>query len=124
LLKIKKSKKKKPLIPTEKEFLKYTPRRVDLEWKVNSEGLVEIKIPKFKSNFGKSFCRVIKKEDYFIGNMDKLGSVVWQNCDGIKTVKNILEIVKKEFPDPDEKNIDQRLYLFIQQLHSLRYLNL
>ena len=124
MLKVKKSKKKKPLIPTEKEFLKYTPRRVDLEWKVNSEGLVEIKIPKFKSNFGKSFCRVIKKEDYFIGNMDKLGSVVWQNCDGIKTVKNILEIVKKEFPDPDEKNIDQRLYLFIQQLHSLRYLNL
>jgi len=122
LLKIKKSKKKKPLIPTEKEFLKYTPRRVDLEWKVNSEGLVEIKIPKFKSNFGKSFCRVIKKDNYFIGNMDKLGSVVWQNCDGIKAVKNILEIVKKEFPD--EKNIDQRLYLFIQQLYSLRYLDL
>jgi len=122
LLKIKKSKKKKPLIPTEKEFLKYTPRRVDLEWKIDREGLVEIKIPKFKSNFGKSFCRVIKKDNYFIGNMDKLGSVVWQNCDGINAVKNILEIVKKEFPD--EKNIDQRLYLFIQQLHSLRYLDL
>ena len=124
MLKIKKSKNKKPLIPTEKEFLKYTPRRVDLEWKVNSKGLVEIKIPKFKSNFGKSFCSVIKKEDYFKGNMDKLGSVVWQNCDGIKTVKNILEIVKKEFQDPDEKNIDQRLYLFIQQLHNLRYIDL
>ena len=122
MLKIKKSKKKKPLILTEKEFLKYTPRRVDLEWKVNSEGLVEIKIPKFKSNFGKSFCRVIKKDNYFIGNMDKLGSVVWQNCNGINAVKNILEIVKKEFPD--EKNIDQRLYLFIQQLYSLRYLDL
>jgi len=122
LLKIKKSKKKKPLIPTEKEFLKYTPRRVDLEWKIDSEGLVEIKIPKFKSNFGKSFCRVIKKDNYFIGNMDKLGSVVWQNCNGINAVKNILEIVKKEFPD--EKNIDQRLYLFIQQLYSLRYLDL
>jgi len=121
LLKIKKSKKKKQLIPTEKEFLNYTPRRVDLEWKIDSEGLVEIKIPKFKSNFGKSFCRVIKKDNYFMGNMDKLGSVVWQNCDGIKAVKNILEIVKKEFPD--EKNIDQRLYLFIQQLHSLRYLD-
>jgi len=122
LLKIKKSKKKKPLIPTEKEFLKYTPRRVDLEWKINSEGLVEIKIPKFKIDFGKSFCRVIKKENYFIGNMDNLGSVVWQNCDGINTVKYVLEKVKKEFPDA--KNIDQRLFLFIQQLHSLRYLDL
>lgn len=122
MLKIKKSKKKKPLIPTEKEFLKYTPRRVDLEWTINSEGLVTINIPKFKSNFGKSFCRVIKKEDYFIGNMDKLGSVVWQNCDGINTVKDVLDILKKEFPDV--KNIDQRLFLFIQQLHSLRYLDL
>jgi len=122
LLKIKKSKKKKPLIPTEKEFLKYTPKRVDLEWKINSEGLVEIKIPKFKSDFGKSFCSVIKKENYFIGNMDKLGSVVWQNCDGINTVKEVLEIVKKEFPGA--KNIDQRLFLFLQQLHILRYLDL
>ena len=122
MLKIKKSKKKKPLIPTEKEFLKYTPRRVDLEWTINSEGLVTIKIPKFKSNFGKSFCRVIKKEGYFIGNMDKLGSVVWQNCDGINTVKDVLDILKIEFPDV--KNIDQRLFLFIQQLHSLRYLDL
>jgi len=122
LLKIKKSKNKKPLIPTEVEFLKYTPKRVDLEWKVNSEGLVEIKIPKFKSNFGKSFCHVIKKEDYFIGNMDKLGSVVWQNCNGVNTVKDVLEIVKKEFTD--ENNIDQRLFLFIQQLHNLRYIAL
>jgi hypothetical protein len=122
LLKIKKSKKKKPLIPTEKEFLKYTPRRVDLEWMINNEGLVEIKIPKFKSNFGKSFCRIIKKDNYFIGITDKLGSFVWQNCDGINTVKDVLEIVKKEFPD--ENNIDQRLFLFIQLLHSLRYLDL
>ena len=119
---IKKSKNKKPLLPTEEEFLRYTPRRVDLEWKVNSEGLVEIKILKFKSNFGKSFCRVIKKDNHFMGNMDKLGSVVWQNCDGVNTVKDVLEIVKKEFPD--EKNIDQRLFLFIQQMYSLRYLYL
>lgn len=119
---IKKSKNKKPLLPTEEEFLEYTPNRVDLEWKVNSEGLVEIKIPKFKSNFGKSFCRVIKKENYFIANMDKLGSIVWQNCNGINTVKDILEIIRTKFPD--EKNVDQRLFLFVQQLHSLKYLDL
>ena len=122
MLKIKKSKNKKLLIPTEIEFLKYTPKRVNLEWKINSIGIVEIKIPKFKSNFGKSFCRVIKKEDYFIGKMDNLGSIVWKNCDGVNTVKNILEILKKEYPD--ENNINQRLYLFIQQLHNLRYIDL
>ena len=122
MLVIKKNKNKKPRIPTEKEFLKYIPKRIDLEWKLNDEGLIEIKIPKFKSNFGKSFCRVIKKEDYFIGKMDKLGSIVWKNCDGVNTVKDILEILKKEYPD--ENNINQRLYLFIQQLHNLRYIYL
>lgn len=117
---IKKNKNKKPQIPTEIEFLKYSPKRIDLEWKINGKGLVEIKIPKFKSNFGKSFCRIIKKDNYFIGNMDKIGSAVWQNCNGVNTVKNILEIIQKKFPD--EKNIDQRLFLFIHQLHSLKYL--
>lgn len=119
---IKKSKKKKSLIPTEEEFLKYAPKRIDLEWKINNIGLVEITIPKFKSNFGKSFCHIIKKDNYFIGNMDKIGSIVWQNCNGVNTVKKILEILQKELPD--EKNIDQRLFLFIQQLHSLKYLEI
>lgn len=116
------NKDKKPLLPTEEEFLGYTPKRLDLEWKVNSEGLVEIKVPKFESNFGKSFCRIIRKGDHFTGNMDKLGSVVWQNCDGVNTVKDILEAIKKMFPD--EKNIDQRLFLFIQQMYNLRYLDM
>lgn len=119
---IKKSKNEKPLLPTEEEFLKYTPCRRDFEWELNSKGFVQIKVPKFKSNFGKSFCRIIKKDNHFTANMDKLGSIVWQNCDGVNTVKDVLEIVKKEFPD--EKNIDQRLFLFIQQMRSLRYLDL
>jgi hypothetical protein len=36
-------------------------------------------------------------------------------------VKIILENLKKEFPD--EKNIDQRLYLFLQQMKNLNYID-
>jgi hypothetical protein len=35
-------------------------------------------------------------------------------------VKEILEVITKEFPD--EKNIDQRLFLFLQQLKALCYI--
>jgi hypothetical protein len=56
----------------------------------------------------------------FTANLDKLGSLTWAACDGTKTVKEILESVKKEFPA--ETNIDQRLFLFIQQLQALNYL--
>ena len=114
--------KKKTRLPTVDEFLTFRPKRLDIEWKENADGLVEIMVPKFKSNFGKSFCKIIKKENTFVANMDKIGSLVWKNCDGLKTVGEILDIAKKDFPD--EENIDQRLILFIQQLQSLNYLDL
>ena len=116
----KKTKTKKPRVPTVDEFLAYKPKRLDFAWRVKEDGLVELKVPKFKSDFGKSFCKLIKKENFFIANFDELGSFVWQKCDGIKTVEEILNMVKKEFTD--EKDIDQRLFLFLQQMQSLNYL--
>jgi len=107
--------------PTAEEFLQYRPKRLDFEWFTNADGLVELKVPKFKSNFGKSFCKVIRKDNTFTANMDKIGTLVWKNCDGRQTVKQILEKLKKEFPN--EENIDQRLFLFLQQMNGLNYLD-
>ena len=114
--------KQKHRPPTVEELLQFRPKRLDFDWSTNAEDLVEIKVPKFKSNFGKSFCKVIRKDDKFTANMDKIGSIVWKNCDGKNSVKDILEILKKEFPK--EENIDQRLFLFLQQMHSLHYIEL
>jgi hypothetical protein len=117
-----KNKAKKRRLPTIDEFLNYTPKRVELEWSTNEKGLVEIIMPKFNSNLGKSFCKIIKKENSFTAKMDKYGSLVWKNCDGKKTVKDVLSTMEKEFPN--EENLDQRLILFLQQMNSLRYINL
>jgi hypothetical protein len=84
------------------------------------DGLVVITVPKFTSNLGKSFCKVLKRDNTFKANLDKLGSSIWKQCEGTKTVKEILEVITKEFPD--EKNIDQRLFLFLQQLRALCYI--
>ncbi len=107
--------------PTVDEFLKYRPKQQDFEWSTNKEGLVRIKVPKFKRNFGKTFCRIIHKNDSFTANLDELGSIVWKCCNGKNTVKKILEKIKKEFPKED--NIDQRLFLFIQQMSGLNYID-
>ena len=108
-------------MPTEEEFLKYKPKRLDFEW-YEEEGFVRLKVPKFKSNIGQSFCKLIKKDNKFVANFDELGSIVWRNCNGKNTVKQILEKVKNKFPE--EKNIDQRLFLFLQQMKSLSYIDL
>jgi len=119
---VRRHKKQKPRLPTEEEILAYIPKKADLEWRINDEGLVEIKVPKFKSKIGKSFCNFIRKENTFYAKMDKIGSLVWKESDGKKSVKNILENLKKKFPD--EENIDQRLFLFLQQMHNLNYIYL
>ena len=79
-----------------------------------------VKVPKFTSSIGKTFCRVLKRDNIFTAHFDKLGSIIWKQCDGTKAVKEILEVATKEFPD--EKDIDQRLFLFLQQLKALCYI--
>jgi hypothetical protein len=82
---------------------------------------VTIIVPKFTGNLGKSFCKVLKRKNTFEAHFDKLGSVIWTQSDGTHAVKEILAVLTKEFPD--EKNIDQRLYLFLQQLKALHYVD-
>jgi hypothetical protein len=120
LIKNKKKKQKKRL-PTVDEFLQYKPIRLDFQWSTNKDELVEIKVPKFTSKFGKSFIKIIRKENIFTANMDKIGSLVWKNCNGKNTVKQILEIVKKEFPE--EENLEKRLFFFFQQMRNLHYIH-
>jgi len=113
--------KKSNQLPTIDAFLQFKPKRLDYEWTINEEDLVSITIPKFKSNLGKSFCKLVRKDNTFTANLDKLGSLVWKNCDGKQTVKHILDTVKKAFPH--EENIDQRLFVFLQQMKNLDYLD-
>lgn len=114
-------KKDKNRLPTEQEMLAYIPKRSSIDWE-EKEGLIKLKVPKFEGNFGKSFCNLVRKENYFEASLDKIGSIVWKNCDGKKSVEDILKILKKEFPK--EENIANRLYLFLQQIDNLGYIDL
>jgi len=111
-----KAEKRKPTID---EFLSFIPVRAGYEWKVDNEGLVHITVPKFHSSLGKRFCKLIRRKDSFTADMDRLGSIVWLHCDGRNSVKDILDELKKEY---DEQDLDQRLFLFLQQMRNLNYL--
>lgn len=114
-------KKKNKRCLTVEEFLQFIPNRLDFEWHKNDEGFVRIKVPKFTSNFGISFCKIIKKENIFTANLDKLGSLVWIHCNGKNRVKDILHVIKKEFSKEDD--LDQRLFLFLSQMKNLKYID-
>jgi hypothetical protein len=118
---LRKNKEKKSKLPTAEEFLQYRPTRLDFKWSTNADGIVVLDVPKFKGKIGISLCKVIRKDNTFTANLDKLGSLVWKNCDGKQNVKQILEKIQKEFPN--EENIDQRLFLFLQQMMGLNYID-
>jgi len=107
-------------LPTVDEFLLYKPKRLEFKWSTNNDGLVTVTVPKFTGKLGKSFCKVLKRDNTFEAHLDRLGSVIWNHCDGTTLVKDILIVITKEFPD--EKNIDQRLFLFLQQMKALNYM--
>ena len=108
------------MVPTVEEFLCFTPRRMDFTWDTDEAGLVRVTVPKFQGKLGDSFCKLIRKGTTFTANLDKLGSLVWKQCDGKTTVQQILKLLQKEYAK--EENIDQRLFLFLQQMHNLGYI--
>ncbi len=105
---------------TVEEFLKFKPIRGNFPWNKNEDGIVVIQVPKFQGKLGKTFCKLLKKENIFYANLDEIGSLVWEYCDGKHTVEEILEVLKQNFPD--EENLDQRLFLFLRQMQALNYL--
>jgi hypothetical protein len=115
-------KKIKTRPPTQEEFLALRPQRCEFEWYLDDEQMVNIKVPKFEREIGKKVCRLLKKDNIFTAKMDEIGSAVWQAMDGRKTVSDLLQHLQKQFPD--QKNIDQRLFLFLQQMYHLNYLSL
>jgi len=109
-------------LPTEQELLNCTPIRKEYPWEKQDDGLITLEVPKFTSSLGKSLCRLLRKQQTFTSHLDAFGSIVWEHCDGHTSVKAILDKLKKTFPD--EENLDQRLFLFLQQMDSLNYIEL
>jgi len=102
------------------EFLKLKPKRKDFEW-LEEEGKVKVKVPKFKSKIGKKFCKLLGRENVFTVNLDEKGSLIWKLCDGEHTVEEILRELEENFPD--EKDLDQRLFLYLYNLRRLGYIS-
>ncbi len=113
-------KKRSNPLPTVDEFLGYRPVRGEFPWRTGEDGRVSVTVPKFTSKAGVGFVKILRKENTFDANLDALGSFVWVMINGEMTVQEILEKVKEKFPG--EQNIDQRLFLFLQQMRFLHYL--
>ena len=65
-------------------------------------GRVRLSIPRFKTRLGRFFCRMIGMSEQVHVKLDEMGSAVWNEIDGTKTVKKIGQKVSARFQDKAE----------------------
>lgn len=100
------------------------PVRV-LDWEVNTQGNVDIYVPRFKNDYVKRAMQTKKKGDFIIIHLDENGSRVWQAIDDQMTVEKLAEKVFHSHPDKftSPEDTDERVRKFISLLYQERYIS-
>ena len=110
-------------IKTTKNLLDCYPTRL-MEWNVNEEtGLIVVICPKYRSALTQNIFNPFLKNKSFPVNLDKLGTVIWENCDGKNTVGRLGEILAEKFGKEIEPIYD-RLGKFILHLKRNKFIEL
>jgi len=99
------------------------PRR-NMDWEIEEEtNRVVILRPKFLYPPVKKVAERLMKKKVFKIKLDKLGSLVWQHCDGQTTVERIGQILGETF-GPEIEPIYERLSQFIFRLQREKFIEL
>ena len=106
--------KKRVVEKSEINLLDLTPVR-NIEWEKKEDGLIVLLKPKFKLAFLKKYVLPRLKSPYFKIKLDRVGSFIWENCDGSLRVGELAKSLQDKFGEDVEPLYD-RLALF---LHSL-----
>ena len=78
-------------------------------YETNEEGLVTLLIPKFKNEkFAKWFIPKSRSLVYQV-NLDEIGSTLWLESDGIKTVNDICSILEEKFKERVHPEVEKRV---------------
>jgi hypothetical protein len=97
------------------DLLELKPRRL-YSSEFAEKGRIVILVPQQQNKFAQWFMPNKNKINDRI-KLDILGSFVWNNCDGNKTVRDIAEQMKQEYGKYAEP-IDERVNNYINQLSS------
>lgn len=87
---------------------------------MNSKNHVELHVPKFRSQWAQKFFFWIKKQTYHI-ELDDLGSIVYRQCDGTKTISEIVALVQAQSSEIIEQ-LEERTFEFFRQMYEFGYI--
>lgn len=94
-----------------------------IEWEIDRDGLITLLKPKYRHPFLTKYLLPRLKRPFYQVNLDEIGSYFWENCDGIRSVKQIAKLQKEKFGEKVEPLYD-RIAIFIQTLERNRFIKL
>ena len=86
------------------------------------DGLVNVLIPRFKSEFAKKFLSRAVRTPFIKANLDEFGSAAWILIDGHKNVEEIGKDLLEKFGEKIEPVYD-RLTRFLTDLHRYNFIS-
>ncbi len=102
------------------DILKTYPVQV-CEWE-EKNGLITVLVKKPLNLIEKIFFKKMMDKPFKV-DLDEIGSFVWKNCTGDKSVEDIVQLCKEEFGDKVEP-AEGRVKLFIEQLNKNKMIRL
>jgi hypothetical protein len=102
-------------------LLDLTPFRKH-EHRIDTDGNVEILIPRFRNRkIQKILLLNKKKSPFFVLHLDKIGSETWLLMDGYKKIQNICDDLSEKFGE-EVKPVEERVCQFITTLYQNGYI--
>lgn len=107
---------------TEKEnYLDYIPRRsLRIQWQQQEDELVRLIIPR-DSLMDRIVRKIFFTPEAFKIDLDKLGSFIWKQIDGKKTIYEIGQLLKEEFKEEAEP-LYERLIQYMNILKNNKFI--
>lgn len=96
-------------------------RRADHPWRVKEDGMVEVDM-EHKGFYPSIAQKFFHKPRVSHISLDKYGSVVWQNIDGVNNIGDIVHIMENTFPGEKERMLD-RVVTYVATLQRNRFIS-
>lgn len=102
-------------------FLDYVPKHNSLfEWELNKENQVEVKVHN-RGLFNRIAQIFFRRPKYSNIELEGMGTFIWQQIDGVRSVYEIGQLLKDEYGEEAEP-LYERLSTYIKSLHNNQFI--
>lgn len=111
---------KKDKSRAEKELLDAIPERL-IEWE--KDGAVNravLLVPRFRSGFLAKWLQPRLKKPFMRVKLDEIGTLIWENCDGKKSIREICSILEGQFGERVNP-VENRTRFFFNSLYKSKF---